>query len=102
MSDPATGSVNESERVAPGSTPSSGFREPSWPAFADRMKREAPTLRPVEHDEQWKNLHAVYIMGYSACLELLKVELEQVPPNESSSATPQRVVRRRSNESKTI
>lgn len=49
--------------------------EPSWAAFVARLKIEAPELQPDENDEQWKNLHAVYIMGYSACLEILKKEL---------------------------
>lgn len=56
----------------------SNSEEPLWPAFVARMKREAPNLRPDEHDEKWKNLYAVYVMGYAACLEILKVELEKV------------------------
>lgn len=55
--------------------------EPSWPAFVARLKIEAPELRPDENDDRWKNLHAVYIMGYSACLEILKDELK-AQPNE--------------------
>jgi hypothetical protein len=50
--------------------------EPSWTAFVARMKKEAPTLVPDENDDKWKNLHAVYIMGYAACLDTMRAELD--------------------------
>ncbi len=51
---------------------------PSWPDFVARITKAAPLLKPDRNDEQWTNLYGVYEIGYEACLDRVKMELEQV------------------------
>jgi len=56
-------------RNAPSKSPAPGS---SWEAFVARLKKAAPMLRPVEKEEQWERLYAIYLLGYNAALDSVK------------------------------
>lgn len=63
------------------------FDAPSWDDFCARLLEHAPALKPDARDEQWRNLYAVYEMGYLSCLETMKALLQEDPGVGNAGST---------------
>lgn len=48
----------------------------SWEEFVKILTRSAPSLKPDHSDQQWRNLHGIFVQGYAAAMEDIVINMD--------------------------